>query len=51
MAEREAPSPGAGNTPARHEDPSIDEVFPLVTDLGQLLLDWVCASRPLPVPS
>jgi uncharacterized membrane protein YjjP (DUF1212 family) len=40
MADNDVPSTGTGSDAASHEQPSIDEVFPLVTDLGQLLLDW-----------
>lgn len=40
MADTDVPSPGTGDTPAPHEKGSTGEVFPLVTDLAQLLLDW-----------
>ena len=40
MPDNDVPSTGSGSDAASHEQPSIDEVFPLVTDLGQLLLDW-----------
>jgi uncharacterized membrane protein YjjP (DUF1212 family) len=40
MPDNDVPSTGTGNDAASHEQPTIDDVFPLVTDLGQLLLDW-----------
>ena len=40
MSDTDEPGTGTGSDDASHEQPSIDEVFPLVTDLGQLLLDW-----------
>jgi uncharacterized membrane protein YjjP (DUF1212 family) len=40
MPDNDVPSTGTGSDAASHEQSSIDEVFPLVTDLGQLLLDW-----------
>jgi uncharacterized membrane protein YjjP (DUF1212 family) len=40
MSDTDKPGTGTGSSPAPHEKVSIGEVFPLVTDLGQLLLDW-----------
>jgi uncharacterized membrane protein YjjP (DUF1212 family) len=40
MPDRDVPSTETGSSQASHEKPVIDDVFPLVTDLGQLLLDW-----------
>jgi uncharacterized membrane protein YjjP (DUF1212 family) len=40
MSDTDEPGTGTGSSPAPHEKVSIGEVFPLVTDLGQLLLDW-----------
>ncbi len=39
MPDKDVPRTGGGDDPASQE-PVIDDVFPLVTDLGQLLLDW-----------